>query len=158
MAKYTPTVGIITNIEYPLGCAPLFTLESEDQGLINITLPANAYVLNLHPFQIGDRATFFYSANAPVPLIYPPRYRAVAAAYTPHGVTATLDTFNRRLTNPENSLTLVPGRGTPVVLPNGQTFGGTAGGNLILATYTAATRSIPAQAVPEQMVVFCQET
>lgn len=155
MALYTPTVGIITNIDYAQqNYSILFDLQSEDQGNVRILLPANTYVLNLHPFQIGDRATFFYSTTAPVPLIYPPQYRAVAAAYTPHGVTATLDVFNRNLTNSDNTLTLTPTWNTPVTLPNGQTFVGNAGGNLILATYTATTRSIPAQAVPEQMVVF----
>lgn len=165
MAFYTPTAGIITNIDYfsvdssqSAGCTVLISLQSEDQGMIDIQLPSNVYVLNLHPFQVGDRATFFYSSSAPVPMIYPPRYRAVAAAYTPHGVTAVLDTFDSQLTNSDHTLTLTPGRTTPVTLPNGQTFAGNAGGKLILATYTASTRSIPAQAVPEQMVVFCQNS
>lgn len=164
MAYYIPVTGIITGIEYleegnfrSSGCTILFTLQGEDQGTVHITLPASAYVLNLHPFQIGDRATFFYAADAPVPLIYPPRYRAVAAANTPHGVTAVLDSFDTALTNADRTLTLTPSWNTPITLPNGQTFGAAPGGNLILATYTAATRSIPAQAVPEQMVVFCMK-
>ena len=92
MTFYTPTVGIITNIDYQSGssfssggCSVLFSVQSEDQGQIQVSLPANAYVLNLHQFRIGDRATFFYSTNAPMPLIYPPRYQAVAAAYTQIG-------------------------------------------------------------------------
>ncbi len=156
MALYTSTTGIITNMEYQTdGCSILFTITSEEQGQINILLPANAYVLNMHPFQLGERATFFYAANAPVTLIYPPRYTATAAAYTPHGMTAVLEMFNTNLTNQENTLTLTPTWNTPITLPNGQTFAGTPGGNLLLATYTASTRSIPAQAIPEQVVVFC---
>jgi len=163
MAFYTPTVGIITNIETFFGnmsqssdCTHLITLQSEDQGLVNIMLPASAYVLNMHPFQVGDRATFFYSLSAPVPLIFPPRYQAVAAAYTPYGVTAVLDVFGSGLANSDNTLILTPGRSTPITLPNGQTFRGNPRGHLILATYSATTRSIPAQTTPEQMVVFCQ--
>lgn len=166
MALYTPIVGIITNIDYQAensgrsgaGCTLIFTLLSENQGQVSVILPSSAYVLNLHPFQIGDRATFFYDANAPMPLIYPPRYTAVAAANTPHGMTATLEMFNRRLTNSGNTLTLTPAWSTPITLPNGQTFTENPGGNLLLATYTAATRSIPAQAIPEQVVVFCENT
>ena len=96
--SYTPTAGIITAIEYQgdgafggSDCTLLLTVQSEDQGLVHILLPPGAYVLNLHPFQVGDRATFFYSLGAPMPLVFPPRYRAVAAAYTPQGVTAVLD-------------------------------------------------------------------
>ncbi|MGI5982809.1 MAG: hypothetical protein ACOX8F_05125 [Sakamotonia sp.] len=160
--SYTPTAGIITAIEYQgdgafgaSGCTLLLTVQSEDQGLINILLPPGAYVLNLHPFQVGDRATFFYSTDAPAPLIFPPRYRAAAAAYTPRGVTATLDIFDRGLLNSEGTLLLNPSWSTLVTLPNGQTFMGDPGNHLILAAYSATTRSFPAQTVPEQMVVFC---
>ena len=128
------------------------------QGQIQVSLPANAYVLNLHQFRIGDRATFFYSTNAPMPLIYPPRYQAVAAAYTPHGTTAALDVFNEMLTNSDGTLTLTPTWNTPVTLPNGQSYANDPGGHLLLATYSATTRSIPAQAIPEQVVVFCPGT
>lgn len=165
MAFYTPTVGTVTNIDYQSGssfpsggCFVLFSVQSEDQGQIQVSLPANAYVLNLHQFKIGDRATFFYNPNAPMPMIYPPRYQAVAAAYTPHGTTAALDMFNERLTNSDNTLTLTPTWNTPVTLPNGQTYANDPGGHLLLVTYTATTRSIPAQAIPEQVVVFCQGT
>ncbi len=165
MTFYTPTVGIITNIDYQSGssfssggCSVLFSVQSEDQGQIQVSLPANAYVLNLHQFRIGDRATFFYSTNAPMPLIYPPRYQAVAAAYTPPGTTAALDVFNEMLTNTDGTLTLTPTWNTPVTLPNGQAYANDPGGHLLLATYSATTRSIPAQAIPEQVVVFCPGT
>ncbi|MBQ7796804.1 MAG: hypothetical protein IJ374_09635 [Lachnospiraceae bacterium] len=163
MALYTPVVGIITEIDHQTGnfnqtpgCNILYTLQTEgQQGIINFMLQPNAYVLNLHPFQIGDRATFFYDPNTPVPLIYPPRYQAIAAAYTPHGVTAVLDVFQSNLVNSDNTLMLTPMWNTPVTLPNGQPFTENAGGNLLLATYTATTRSIPARTTPEQIVVFC---
>ena len=115
-------------------------------------------MLNLPPFQVGDRAKFFYSLGAPMPLVFPPRYRAVAAAYTPQGVTAVLDVFDGRLLNSEGTLLLKPSWATPVTLPNGQIFMWNPGNRLILATYSAPTRSFPAQTVPEQMVVFCSSS
>ncbi|MBQ6833766.1 MAG: hypothetical protein IJO55_05040 [Lachnospiraceae bacterium] len=155
MAIYTPTVGIITNIDAAQrNYSIFFDLQSEDQGPVRILLPANAYVLNLHPFQVGDRATFFYPNGAPAPLIYPPQYTTAVAAYTPHGVTATLDVFDNNFINNDHTLILTPSMTTPVTLPNGQSFTGDTSGNLILATYTNTTRSIPARAIPEQMVVF----
>ena len=157
MALYTPVTGIISNIEQQSDCSTHFTIQSETprQGQIHFHLPSDAYVLNLHPFQLGDRATFFYPANAPVPLIYPPRYRAAAAAHTPHGVTAVLDMFSYAMTNSDNTLLLTPSWNTPVTLPNGQTYTKHPGGHLLMATYTASSRSIPARATPEQIVVFC---
>ncbi len=164
MASYTPVVGIITNIE-SLGeignqvndCSILFTLEGEyPSGAFQVLLPANAYVLNLHPFQIGDRATFFYDQNAPMVLIYPPRYTAVAAANTPHGTTAALDRFHHDLVNSDNTLKLNMAWNTPVTLANGQPYKGTLNHHLLLVLYGMTTRSIPAQTTPEQVIVFCQ--
>ena len=162
MAFYTPTTGIITNISVQNtqstatnGCTLFLTVQSEDHGLINILLPGRAYVLNGRPFQIGDRATFFYQSQAPAPLIFPPQYRAVAAACTPHGLNAALDVFNALLTNTENSLMLNMSGNVPIVLPNGQPFRGDLAGKLLLVIYGATTRSIPAQTIPSQIVVFC---
>lgn len=165
MTPYLPIVGIIEEIDYlpegmsriP-GCMTLYTLMTEDQGTVHVLLPAGAYVLNLRPLQTGDRATFFAPANAPMPLIYPPRYQAAAAAYTPNGVTAVLDVFDEELTNSENTLMLTPDRNTLITLPNGQPFAGSPEGRLMMVLYTASTRSIPARAVPEQIVVFCVRT
>ncbi len=161
MTYYTPVVGIITHISTKTtgtstsGCTLLINMNSENQGSVNILLPSTAYVLNGRQFQIGDRATFFYLSQAPAPLIYPPQYRAVAAAYTPYGSNAALDVFNSALTNTENSLVLSTTANTPVTLQNGQNFWGELGGKLLMVLYGATTRSIPAQTTPEQIVVFC---
>ncbi len=150
-----PTGGTVIFSSLP--CTTVITLqaESQDQGPVHILLPSTAYVLGLHPFQVGDRATFFYESAAPMPLIYPPRYTAAAGALTPYGTTAVLEYFCEALVNDANTLQLTPAWNTPVTLPNGQTFAGNLGGNLLLATYTASTKSLPAQAMPEQIVVFC---
>ncbi len=162
MAYYTPTVGIITNISTmnmqntaESGCSLFLTMQSEDQGIVNILLPGNAYVLNGRRLQAGDRATFFYDPTAPAPLIYPPQYRAVAAAPTPYGTSAALDFFNSLLTNTDNTMILNMSGNPQPMLPNGQPFYGDLAGKLLLITYSASTRSVPAQVRPDQIVVFC---
>lgn len=164
MSYYTPTVGTITNIStqsmgdmFAAGCSLMIGMTSEDQGPINIVLPSNVYVLNSRPLQIGDRVTFFYDSQAPVPLIYPPQYRAVAAAHTPNGTNAYLDVFNSMYANTDNTLILNISGNTPVYLPNGQIFHGDLSNKLLLVIYGATTRSIPAQTSPDQIVVFCSE-
>lgn len=183
MAFYTPLTGIITNIEALADntCSLLYTLEGENPaGPFQVLLPANAYILNLHPFQIGDRATFFYASDAPMVLIYPPRYTAIAGAYTPHGTSAMLDGFQKNpenavesslngqsgssagdslegsVVNADNTLILNLAWNTPVILLNGQPFAGSLADKLLLVSYSFTTRSIPAQTTPEQIVVFCQ--
>lgn len=156
MAIFTPTVGIITDIAAQSGCALLFTVQSEDQGLITVLLPSDAYVLGARPFEVGDRATFFYSPGAPAPLIFPPRYRALAAAYTPKGKNAYLDYFNGRLVNSDGTLILNLSGAQRPKTANGQPFYGDPAGMYLLITYGATTRSIPAQTTPDQIVVFCK--
>ena len=106
MAYFTPTTGVITNISNAAagntqtsGCTLLISIMSEDQGQISMVLPSNVYVLNSQQLQVGDRVTFFYDPQAPVPLIYPSQYRAVAAAATPYGTNAYLDVFDPMMTN-----------------------------------------------------------
>lgn len=167
MSQYTPTSGTITQIEWQgtdpnqIGCALRISLQSMDQGLIHLIVDGSTYVADNRPLNIGDQVTFFYSLYAPVPMIYPPQYQAVAAVHTPSGTYATLDVFtqsayNGQLTNSNDTLRLNVSGCTLTALPNGQPFGGALSGKLLLVIYGATTRSIPAQTTPEKILVFCQ--
>ena len=167
MSPYTPTTGTILQIEWQTtgdpaqtGCGLTLTLNSMDQGTIHIHLDGSTYVFNNRRLSIGDQVTCFYSTFAPVPLIYPPTYHAVAIVHTAAQY-ATLDVFTQTtggcntLINTEHSLMLTLSPLTPRHLPNGQPFTGNLSGKLLLVLYTATTRSIPAQTTPEQIIVFC---
>lgn len=166
MSQYTPTSGTILQIEWQsadqdqMGCSLDLTFQSMDQGLIHIIVDGSTYVMNNCPLRVGDQVTFFYSTNAPVPMIYPPQYRAAAAVHTPSGVYAALDIFTQdsysgQMMNSDDTLRLNLSSNTPMMLANGQPFGGTLSGKLLLVLYSATTRSIPAQTTPETIVVFC---
>ncbi len=166
MSQYTSTSGTILQIEWQntgddqAGCALNLTFQSLDQGLINMIVDGTTYVMNNCPLRVGDQVTFFYDTNAPVPLIYPPQYRASAAVHTPSGTYAALDVFTQgtygsQLTNSDDTLRLNLSNSTSIMLANGQPFGGTLSGKLLLVIYGATTRSIPAQTTPEKIIVFC---
>ena len=163
MAYYSHAIGIITNIEHintpSDDCTLLFTLEGEHpSGPFQIQINAHTYVMNLHPFQVGDRATFFYDPNAPMVLSYPPRYTATAGVYTPPGTSAMMDVFGDQMTTADRSLQLNLDWNTPITTANGQPFTGNPESHLLLVYYSMTTRSIPPQTAPEQVVVFCQQT
>jgi len=162
MNHYASVIGTITNIEHindnmqTGGCTIRYTMDGEYPfGPFQVQLSPNAFVLNQHLLQVGDRATFFFDKNAPMVLIYPPRYDAIAAAYTPYGTSAMLDVFQNHLVNSDNTLKLNLAGDTPVTLPNGQPFFGDPNGHLLLVLYSMTTRSIPAQTTPDQVAVFC---
>lgn len=51
-----------------------------DGNTVNFLLTPATYVVEFETLSVGMRCTFWYDRNAPMPLIYPPQYNAVAAA------------------------------------------------------------------------------
>ncbi|NBH71883.1 hypothetical protein D3Z51_07580 [Clostridiaceae bacterium] len=166
MPQYIPISGTILQIE-PQNtissqdcCSLNLTLQTDSQGPVQIILTGSTYVPGCQPLTANSQVTCFYSPLAPVPLIYPPQYRALAVVPTPNGTQVALDVFtwvphNSQFANPGDTLRLNLSSQTDFSLPNGQPFAGSPSGHLMLVTYHASTRSIPAQATPDKIVVFC---
>lgn len=167
MAEFIALTGIIRRIDRfqgngpQAGCELMMNFSSREQGNVNMIVDGKTYVPDGRRLRSGDSVTFFYSASAPVPRIFPPQYRAVAAVPTSGGLSAVLDTFTRRnaggqLRNSDDSLRLNVSNRTPVMLPNGQPFNGALSGKLLLVIYRITTASIPPQTPPERIIVFCR--
>ena len=62
------------------GCMVFADVEDMDGNLVNFVLTPAAYVVDFETLSVGMKCTFWYRADAPMPLIYPPRYNAVVAA------------------------------------------------------------------------------
>ena len=129
MSQYTPTSGTILQINHnhinasQYGCELTLTLQSMDQGIVNIAISGSTYVFNHHPLKVGDSVTCFYSLLAPVPLIYPPLYRALVVVPTPAGTYASLDIYHRlshsnQLANSDDTLILNLSRQIPMASPS----------------------------------------
>ena len=117
MSQYTSTSGTILQIQWQnsapaqSGCGLMLTLQTMDQGIVNIHVDGSTYIPDNHPLKTGEQITCFYSLLAPVPLIYPPQYHGVVVVPTPAGTYAALDTFTRlpsgnQLTNSDDTLRL----------------------------------------------------
>lgn len=159
MDSHASLTGVITGITpegygSQYGCSQLLSLQT-DHGPANAVIGPATYVLNSYPLSAGQTVTVFYDSGAPMPLIYPPRYQALAAAPLRNGQTAALDYFDENLENPAHTLRLGIAASTVAVTPNGQYFAGPLENRPLLAVYSASTKSIPAMAYPEQLVAFC---
>jgi hypothetical protein len=53
---------------------------------------------------VGDRITGFYDANAPVPFIFPPQYRALVMAKDNPYQNVKVDYFNSQFVSNDGSL------------------------------------------------------
>ena len=70
----------------------------------------------------GMRVTAFYDSSLPVPLIYPPRYRAQVITLTGRNEQAVLNYFDSNLVAQDRSLQLNISRNTVIKPVNGQNF------------------------------------
>lgn len=153
---YTPVTGTIQNITSMSGscCDQLMTLATTT-GIVTFVISQETYIVNNLQLRRGMRATAFYNGNLPVPLIYPPRFRAEIITILTRNETAVIQYFDQNLLAADGSLQLNLGPSTTVTTFNGQRFSCDPGGRLLLVYYSTATRSLPPQTTPHRILVFC---
>lgn len=137
------------------GCYKLFTLTDMDGSTVNFVIEPMTYFVGHEKVRVGDIVTGYYDANAPVPLIYPPQYRAIVMAKVHTDYSVTVSFFNSQLLSSDGMLLLKPSRQTEIVLENGQDFTGNLANRDLVVIYGASTRSIPAQTTPSKIIVLC---
>lgn len=163
MNKFLSFHGMITSIDdfwissnpNDLGCYKIFTVENETGEIVNFVIEPSTYFVDNKFFSIGDRVIGFYDANAPVPLIYPPQYRAVVMALFSNLRNVIVDFFDSQLVNSNNTLKLNLAPCTSIINRNGQPFTRRPSNRNLVAIYGASTKSIPAQTTPYRIIVLC---
>lgn len=138
-----------------LGCYKLMSVEDEQGNLVNFVVAPSTYFLDHVTVSVGDRVTGFYDGNAPVPLIYPPQYRAIVMAIDNPYQNVKVDFFNNQLVSSDNMLKLNIGPHTQILLENDQLFNRNPGNRNLIVVYGPTTRSIPAQTTPYKIIVMC---
>lgn len=152
----TPVYGVIQNIS-PLHnqcCDSLITLLTPN-GPVRFAAGTDTFVIDSARLSPGMSVTAFYDSNLPVPLIFPPQYRAVIIARRQQNESVAAGFFNRNLAAVDQSLQLNIGPSTEITAANGLPFNCSPGGQYLTVFYTATTRSIPPQTTPRRIVVFC---
>lgn len=137
------------------GCIIFVTLEDVNGNTVLFLVTPSTYVVDFETLSVGMMCTFWYDADAPMPLIYPPQYNAVAAAQEKNGRMVCVGYFNTSLVNEEQTLQLNLDGSVDVRTTNNQYFQGSPANHRLVVTYDHSTRSIPAQTTPQQVVVLC---
>lgn len=137
------------------GCYKLITLDNGYGAVVNFVVSPNTYFVDHVTLNIGDRVTGFYDGNAPVPLIFPPQFRAIVMARDNRYENVKVDFFNSELISSDNSLRLNIGPNTKIVLENNQLFTQDPASRNLIVVYGATTKSIPAQTTPSKIIVMC---
>ncbi|MFF5996012.1 hypothetical protein AAGS61_14860 [Lysinibacillus sp. KU-BSD001] len=137
------------------GCYTLMTVENGNGGIVNFVVSPTTYFVNQEIVAIGDQITGYYDGDAPVPLIYPPQYRALIIVKENNFQNVKVDFFNRQLVSSDGQLQLNLAPFTPISLINEQPFSKNPANRNLIVIYGPTTRSIPAQTTPYKIIVWC---
>lgn len=162
-SPFIPVTGTIVDI-MPMrmgsgraqGCTFLATIEDLDGNTVNFLVTPFTYVVDFATLSVGMKGTFWYAADAPMPLIYPPQYNAVVAAPERNGRRIDVSFYDRSLVNQEQTLQLNLDGSVEVRTINNQYFQGSPANHNLVVEYSNSTRSIPAQTTPQKIVVLCE--
>ena len=156
--------GYVTQIEDFLtssnnedaGCYKNFSVENEAGAMVNFIISPNTYFVDHAIIAIGDWITGYYDGDAPVPLIYPPRYQALVIVKENPYHQVKVDYFNQNLVSSDGQLMLNIAPVTSIRLTNGQDFSNNPANRNLIVSYGPSTKSIPAQTTPYEIIVFCR--
>ena len=137
------------------GCVLFVTLETEAGETVNIILSPTTYVVDFETLSVGMDCTFWYLADAPMILIYPPQYNAAVAARNRNDRMIDVSRYGRELVNQERTLQLKLDGSVDIRTTNNQYFQGSPADHDLVVIYETSTRSIPAQTTPKNIVVLC---
>lgn len=138
------------------GCMIFVTLEDADGQTVNVIMSPHTYVVDFETLSVGMACTFWYAADAPMSLIYPPQYNAVVAAREKTERMVNVGYYNTSMVNEDQTLQLNMDGSVKVRTTNNQYFQGNPAGHNLVVVYENSTRSIPAQTTPRLVVVLCE--
>lgn len=156
--NYLSVTGIIQSISnMSENCCNLMATIITENGIVNMVVTPDTYVVNNLRLRRGMSVIAFYDADAPAILIFPPQYRALIISQKSQQETVTVQRFDEDLVSYDNSLQLNIGANTMVTTTNGQPFTCNLGNRRLMVFYSNTTRSIPPQTTPRRVIVLCDE-
>ncbi|MDO5426064.1 MAG: hypothetical protein Q4F41_20370 [Eubacteriales bacterium] len=154
-ANLVPVTGTILNISRGNDCCSQNLSLRAGSSIVNFTISPETRIPDNRQLRPGMAVTAFYDSRLPVPLIYPPQYRAQLIAVPGRNEQVMLNFFDRNLLAADRSLQLNIGRNTAIQTINGQNVTCRLGNQTLLVYYSATTRSLPPQTTPSKIVVLC---
>lgn len=163
MVKFYLFQGIVTNIsDFQIrpnneenGCYKIFTVQDNSGAIVHFIVAPSTFFIDHLIVQPGDQVTGFYDGDAPVPLIYPPRYDAIAMVKDLPYQNVKADYFNSQLVSSDGALKLNIVPSTHIILKNDQPYNGSLINRNLIVLYGASTKSIPVQTTPYRIIVWC---
>lgn len=154
-STFVPITGTIFNITSGNDCCSQMVALRVENGIVNFIVDPQTLVVDNRQLRPGMEVTAYYDGSLPVPLIYPPQYRAQIIAVRGRNEQVMLNFFGRNLVAQDRSLQLNIDRNTDIKTANGQNFNCRPENQVLLVFYTTTTRSLPPQTTPRRIIVLC---
>ena len=130
MVNFKSFRGVITQIsDFPVGqngdkngCYKMMTLEDGAGRVVNFIISPSTYFVNREIVTTGEWVTGYYDGDAPVPMIYPPQYRALIIVKESNYQNVKVDFFNQQLLSSDGQLQLNLSPTTIISLKMGSLF------------------------------------
>lgn len=152
---YMPVKGTIINITRGNDCCSQMISLRTGNGIVNFIVVPETLIIDSRQLRPGMEVTAFYDSSLPVPLIFPPRYRAQIITVPGRNEQVSLNFFDRNLLAGDQSLQLNLAGNTNIQTVNGQNFTCSPGNQTLLVYYSVTTRSIPPRTTPRRIIVLC---
>ena len=153
--NFEPIIGTIINMARGNDCCSQMMSLRTENGIVNFMITSETRIIDSRQLRAGLRVAAFYDASLPVPLIFPPQYRAQIITVLGRDEQVMINEFIRNLVAADNSLQLNIARNTNIETINGQNTSCNPGNQTLLVYYSATTRSIPPQTTPRRIIVLC---
>lgn len=152
--------GIVQKIEDFRGLegSKFVSVENEEGMPANFIISAGTYIVDNAEIEVGAVITGFFKADAPRIMIYPPQYGVDVVVVEKEGQYVKADLFDEDLVSADRSLKLNVSDDTEVLSEDGEAFEGELADRKLVVIYTTSTKSIPAQTIPQKIIVLKEET
>jgi hypothetical protein len=138
------------------GCITFYAVEDEDGNEVHFLVSSYTYVLDFETLETGQRCSFFYRKDAPMPSIEPPQFKASVVARQMPGREIFVGYFTQSLVNLDQSLQLRIDSSVPMLTTNNQHFLTSPINQNLVVEYDTVTKSKPAQTVPRRIIALCR--
>ena len=165
MGAFESITGKVINIEnfwtdsqLPSGCVKILTIKLRNSSAVNFIVEPSTYFVNCAAVNIGDFITGFYDPNVPVPMIYPPQYRALVITRYSRAQNVAVDFFDEKLISSEGTLQLSIVNSTRITLPNRLAFTDSIANRNLVVIYGNQPHympTIPKRILAWQVIVLC---
>ncbi|OPL07489.1 MAG: hypothetical protein AVO33_05035 [delta proteobacterium ML8_F1] len=153
---YVSFSGIVKTIEDEENSTTILEVTHETHGMFYLVIEDETYLVNGDALEAGAEVEGFLKSDVPITLIYPPRYPAEVVVVKEASRQVTVDYFSEELISSDKTLKLNPTDDLPVTDRFGRPFEGDIACHNLVVTYGAATKSIPAQTTPLEIVVLTE--